>query len=264
MIEFGTTLRAAREAKGYTAAQIAEITHLAPTTVVEMENEDFRRIPAAIYGRGFVKLYCAAVGINPKPLIDEFMDIYTGNRDTGIKDRPAVAAPIAPPPAEMPPAEETQTAGASAEDSAINTPPAPETVADEPADLFTAQDTPDVSVIPDVPVDNPPTTTHSPSADDHAFSRYAAPVRTYGERPSISPTVWRMGLLAVGALVLLTLIILGLRSLRSAVGVRPDDATAETAIEDTPVEVPQATDAPASKPSATPRTAQKIPALYID
>ena len=37
MIEFGATLRAAREAKGYTIAQVAEATHMAPSTVEDLE-----------------------------------------------------------------------------------------------------------------------------------------------------------------------------------------------------------------------------------
>ena len=86
MMEFGSTLRAAREARGLTVGQVADTTHMAPSTVEDLEKEDFSRIAAPIYGRGFVKLYCEAVGLDPKPLIAEFMDIFNGNRDTGIKD----------------------------------------------------------------------------------------------------------------------------------------------------------------------------------
>ena len=64
MIEFGKTLRAAREAKGYTVSQLAEATRLMHQVVEDLENENFTRIPAPIYGRGFVKLYCEAVGLD--------------------------------------------------------------------------------------------------------------------------------------------------------------------------------------------------------
>ena len=37
MIEFGRTLRVAREAKGSTIAQITEMTHMAPLTVEALE-----------------------------------------------------------------------------------------------------------------------------------------------------------------------------------------------------------------------------------
>ena len=81
MIEFGKTLRAAREAKGLSVAQLAEMTHMTPARVEELETENFASIPAAIYGRGFVRLYCSAVGLDPKPLSDEFTEIFNGNRD---------------------------------------------------------------------------------------------------------------------------------------------------------------------------------------
>lgn len=97
MIEFGKTLRDAREAKGLSVAQLADMTHMTVNTINELENEDFTRIPAPIYGRGFVKLYCETVGLDPKPLLAEFMDILNGNRDDCIRERPtADTAPVAP------------------------------------------------------------------------------------------------------------------------------------------------------------------------
>ena len=96
MIEFGKSLRAAREAQGLTIRQLAETTHMVPTMIENLENEDFSRIAAPIYGRGFVKLYCAAVGLDPKPFVDEFMEILNGNRTSNIRERAPVAAPAAP------------------------------------------------------------------------------------------------------------------------------------------------------------------------
>ena len=91
MIEFGKTLRAAREAKGLTTGQIAERTHMMVQTVEGLENENFSKIVAPIYGRGFVKLYCETVGLDPKPMVDAFMAIYSDRRA-------ANAEPIPPPP----------------------------------------------------------------------------------------------------------------------------------------------------------------------
>ncbi|MCR5752694.1 MAG: helix-turn-helix domain-containing protein [Kiritimatiellae bacterium] len=105
MIEFGKTLREAREAKGYTITQIADATRMMSSIVEGLENEDFSRIAAPIYGRGFVKLYCEAVGLDPKPLVAEFTEIYNGNREPSIRERKPLAAaapavqpePVAPP-----------------------------------------------------------------------------------------------------------------------------------------------------------------------
>ena len=100
MIEFGATLRAAREAKGLTPAQLAQTTHLMAQQIEALENEDFSKIAAPIYGRGFVKLYCEGVGLDPKPMVDEFMEIFSGNRQPAIRMRPpapkATPAPVAP------------------------------------------------------------------------------------------------------------------------------------------------------------------------
>ena len=79
---FGQTLREAREAKGYTVAQLAEMTHIMPHTIEGFEAENFKAIAAPIYGRGFVKLCCQALGLDPKPMIDEFMSLYNGKKTT--------------------------------------------------------------------------------------------------------------------------------------------------------------------------------------
>lgn len=99
MIEFGKTLRIAREAKGYTTSQVADMTRMLVQVVEGLENENFSRIVAPIYGRGFVKLYCEAVGLDPKPLVEAFMDIYSGNREMEIRERetPSASAPAAEP-----------------------------------------------------------------------------------------------------------------------------------------------------------------------
>ena len=74
----GTKLRLAREALGYSQSQIAEKTRILVQIVPSLENEDVSRIVAPIYGRGFVKLYAQAVGIDPAECIREFMDAYNG------------------------------------------------------------------------------------------------------------------------------------------------------------------------------------------
>lgn len=97
MIAFGKTLREAREAKGLTTNQLAETTKLLVQIVEDLEIENFNRIPAPIYGRGFVKLYCEAVDLDPKPLIEEFMAIYCGHREPVIRTREPATPPITKP-----------------------------------------------------------------------------------------------------------------------------------------------------------------------
>ena len=82
MTGFGDKLRIAREQKGLTRSQLADITRILVQIIQGLEEEDFSRIVAPIYGRGFVKLYAEAVGLDPKECIDEFM--FTLNN----KDKP--------------------------------------------------------------------------------------------------------------------------------------------------------------------------------
>ena len=99
-MSFGQTLRTAREAKGLTASKLASRTHLLVQIIEGLENEDFHRIPAPIYGRGFIKLYCEVVGLDPKPLQAEFMSLYTLSKEAPAK----TVRPAPPSQKEIPPA----------------------------------------------------------------------------------------------------------------------------------------------------------------
>ena len=157
MIEFGKTLKSAREAKGLSVAQVAEATRLLPRIVEDLEKEDFSHLPAPIYGRGFVKLYCEEVGLDPKPMIAEFMDILNGGRGGDAKERPAAVPPPAPAPAAAPepitapepplrpavkPAPIDETTAAALGESAKPEPAATAPVPDEKAKLANAGRTP--------------------------------------------------------------------------------------------------------------------------
>lgn len=96
----GAVLKEARERKGMTPQQVAEETRMLVQIVRDLECEDFSRIAASLYGRGFIKLYAECVGVDPESLVAEFMDIYTGNRPPQILRRalPPRAAPADPKP----------------------------------------------------------------------------------------------------------------------------------------------------------------------
>lgn len=293
MIEFGKTLRAAREAKGYTASQISEITHMAPTTIAELESDDFSHIAAPIYGRGFIKLYCEAVGIDPKPLINEFMDIINGKHDTEIRERPFNPAPKSQPVPEEPapepqpePAPEPQPEPASQLDlfGSTNTENEPQPriapippVSAEPLIQRRPQspapakpvETSEAQSIPDEP---PPLENSNPSP-----YRYATPMRQ-SPVPSFGPSVWRMAVLGAVAIVVLWLLLYGVRALYRATAPANNEPETSLTASTTPAserpadsaptakKVPVATApvsvAPTPKPAA--RTPQKLPSLYID
>ena len=298
MIDFGYTLRQARESKGMTTRQIADSTHMMEQMVIDLENEEFGRIAAPIYGRGFVKLYCEAVGIDPKPLIAEFMEIFNGNRPATIRRRPEAAPVQAPAPVAQPPAP-----------APVAQPPAPEPVAETPSEpAFTLESLPaesgadeaDDGIIPAASEPQPPVTAaEPPQPQDPLFafaqepepppapraapahvappapplargpSRYAAPTPIDDEpgRPGIAipPAFWRLLAIVGAALLLLWLVCAGLHALYAALTAAPTaqpdtgDATAQPAAVTAPA-TPQAPDTSAPAP----RKHMDIPPLYID
>jgi len=99
-MSLGTTFRQAREEKGQTISQVAEATRMLAQIVEDLERDDFRRIAAPIYGRGFIKLYAEHLGLDSEPLIREFMEIYTGSRPPQVTRRSVEEAPAEPQPDE--------------------------------------------------------------------------------------------------------------------------------------------------------------------
>ena len=277
MIEFGATLRAAREAKGLTPAQLAQTTHLMAQQIEALENEDFSKIAAPIYGRGFVKLYCEGVGLDPKPMIAEFMEIFSGNRQPAIRMR--ASAPVAPAPAPAPaPMPELVPEPEAA------TEPAPEPISEDeppaagPQDFFLESEVVRTRPVPPPPAPEPepvrpgqaegllfpqeeiaPTPARKPS-------RYAAPMPIDDDDgsfrftlPDIPRKVWRILALALVGLFLLWLIYACLSSLYHAGMSAPsEDAASPT----------ETVTAPAAESTAAPQTGTRsetaISPLYID
>lgn len=268
MIEFGKTLRTAREAKGLTTAQVAESTHMMIQIVEGLENEDFSRIVAPIYGRGFVKLYCEAVGLDPKDLIAEFMEIYNGNRPATIRVRevpPAApqenVAPVAtqPTPTQqmtVPPAQperatrEEPSLPHSGESSLFSTPSAPAKSDFAAADPLL--DFPSTDEEPKKPIKR---TFHRPEMS----------------MPELPPSLWRMAVVIGVLLVVLWFLFVGIRALYRATMLPPP---AETTTSETVQPAKQETVKPTAKDETkttaresqkkTERTPMPIPSLYID
>ena len=95
----GAALKAAREARQLTLAQVAETTRVRPHYLQALENDDISAIPSAAQARGFLKLYAEFLGLDLSTLIPP----------------PTAAAPAASPGAanasSPPAASEPSTAG---------------------------------------------------------------------------------------------------------------------------------------------------------
>lgn len=300
---FGETLRAAREAKGLTTSQIASKTRMLVQIVEEMENEDFHRIAAPIYGRGFVKLYAECVDLDPLPLVKEFMDIYEGRRAPIVRTRdvPVQAPASMPEPIPEPP---PVVRGLELFEAAA--PRAP-----QPAQPAPSAEQPSTANVADIFSGSPYLSTESsyggegPSAADR-FRKSLSSV-SHGVIQSVRDiprSVWRIAILAIASLALLALLAWGCVKLYQATSIAPiqqpqavnaphdpkpskdakdiKDAKAAKGIESakdakgkeakTPKNAkPTQTPPPSGKPTATPAkraplrsTGQKVPPLYAD
>ena len=252
-MEFGKSLRNARETKGYTIAQIAEKTHILSAILEGLENEDFSRIAAPIYGRNFARLYCEAVGLEPKPFVAEFMEILSGNHAPTIKERPtSFEAPSETPVSEEPPVEDPLAATSAIQEPART--PEADLFSSAPASAVTESATAEPAITE--PAAAEPAAPEPAAPETQTVSRYAS---TFRMKESIAVPVlpWRLIVLGVAAIALLVLIVFGIRALYSATTTKSAPA-AESAPK---------SDKVAALPSATPvvRTQQqKIPSLYID
>ena len=288
MIEFGKTLRDARESKGYTISQIAELTHLKSTIVEQLENEDFSSIAAPIYGRGFVKLYCETVGLDPKPLINEFMAIMNGDREVSIKERPGASAdnpwanyqPSTPPvqeplPFQEPPAQETtpfQQPLPFQEPSMPEPQPMPEPPP-EPPMSFQQPPMQQPAPFQQPPMQQPMSFQQPPirpafpereaPPQTPPLSRYSKPISNRSPIPDVMPSFNpRIFILGGCAIALVIILVLGLRALyratKSDEPQAPDPTTVTAPATPTPQQAAHVT-------AAAERTErQHIPALYFD
>lgn len=74
MPTLGEKFRRAREKKKVTCSQAAAATHMKIQHVEAMERDDFSRMAAPMYAKGFIKIYAEYLGLDPAPLIQEYGD----------------------------------------------------------------------------------------------------------------------------------------------------------------------------------------------
>lgn len=92
MNSIGQTLKAAREQRQLSAADVAAAIRAKIEIVEAIEADNFAAFPAAIYARGFIKLYAECVGLSPAELLPAY-------NAPGAQRAPA---PPIPPPAPLP------------------------------------------------------------------------------------------------------------------------------------------------------------------
>lgn len=172
-MSLGQTLKQAREAKGQTISQVADATRMMVQVVEDLEREDFRRVAAPIYGRGFIKLYAEHLELDPEPLVQEFMEIYTGSRPPQVLRRPPADDGLAA-------GQSDSQAGGPSSGQAVG--PSDSEADDDPSHLQPTASNPQPSAFsPQPTVSNPqPLPTEEPDLFSVAAARTAA-VRSVAE-----------------------------------------------------------------------------------
>jgi transcriptional regulator with XRE-family HTH domain len=74
MNSFGSRLRYERERRQIALKSIAESTKIGITLLDGLERDDVSRWPSGIFRKSFVKAYAVAVGLDPEPIVREFVE----------------------------------------------------------------------------------------------------------------------------------------------------------------------------------------------
>lgn len=78
----GETLRQARDAKGWSLAEVATQLNLTPQRLSQLEEGAFDKLPGATFARGYIRAYAKLLGLDQNRLVLEF-DQFTGTDATG-------------------------------------------------------------------------------------------------------------------------------------------------------------------------------------
>ncbi|MFZ5654377.1 MAG: helix-turn-helix domain-containing protein [Pseudomonadota bacterium] len=85
----GVALRKARTERGLTLEEVAAATRIPLRSLVALEADDYARLPAAVYVRGYLRLCGGLLGLDPEPLMDDFEMQLRAHR--GAPDPPMIA-----------------------------------------------------------------------------------------------------------------------------------------------------------------------------
>lgn len=93
MPNLGQTLQAARQAKKVTASQAAAATRIKIQHIEALERNDFSKMAAPMYAKGFLRMYAEYLGLDPAPLIQEYNDLHAPKERVPLIPEDAAAKP---------------------------------------------------------------------------------------------------------------------------------------------------------------------------
>ncbi|HMP76516.1 MAG TPA: helix-turn-helix domain-containing protein [Kiritimatiellia bacterium] len=95
METMGQVFKSARERKRISLSAAAARTRIKLQHLEMMERDDFSRMPAPAYARGFIRMYADFLGLESGPLVEEYNRLH----QAGTRGKPAAPAAAPEPPA---------------------------------------------------------------------------------------------------------------------------------------------------------------------
>jgi len=81
-VAFGHRLREARERRGLSVDAIAVTTKINGALFAELERGELKHWPSAIFRRAFFREYASAIGLDPEPLLPDFLRLFPESPST--------------------------------------------------------------------------------------------------------------------------------------------------------------------------------------
>ncbi len=76
----GRFLKAVREARGYSVAQVSQLTRITPNYIMAIEQNAFTKLPASTYVKGYIKSLVRTLEIDDRAVVDDFMMLFEQRR----------------------------------------------------------------------------------------------------------------------------------------------------------------------------------------
>lgn len=96
-LSFGARLRQERERRNISIASIAESTKILGALLDGLENDDVSRWPTGLYRRSFIRAYATAIGLDPEPVVKEFLERFPDPEESPTPGGAVPGAPATPP-----------------------------------------------------------------------------------------------------------------------------------------------------------------------
>ena len=82
--DFGSMLKRCRESSGLTIERVAVATRIAHPFIEALEDGEIQRLPAKVFGRGFIRNLCKVYNQDPKPFLQAYESAL---KDSSLVDR---------------------------------------------------------------------------------------------------------------------------------------------------------------------------------